>query len=516
VKFSQEDIKYIESKGLTVNQIEAQLETFQKGLPFINLKSAATLNDGILKLNTSTEKELIALFEKTKDAVSILKFVPASGAATRMFKFLFHFLKTYNAKKSTINAYINRHNATELSVFRVGLEKLPFYQIVTDAATSYFEDYHNLSDNDKLVAFIKTMLDEDKLNLGASPKGLLPFHCYKSQVSNAFQEHLFEAAIYATSNNVAKLHFTISEQHLERFKTSFNELKPYVEEKTGVTFNISYSFQSKKTDTIAVNSKLEPFRDENQSLHFRPSGHGALLQNLNTLDADIIFIKNIDNVVVSTYKNNIADYKKTLAGLLINLQKQSFVYLNKMDNSLLIEDEIIEIAEFLRRQLNVIISPEFEKYSTNYQIDYLKEKLNKPIRVCGMVKNEGEPGGGPFWVWSNNGSVSLQIVESAQIDLNNKSQKKIIENATHFNPVDIVCGIKDYKGNAFNLEDFVDSNTGFITNKTKHGKTIKALELPGLWNGSMANWNSIFVEIPILTFNPVKTVNDLLKPAHQT
>ncbi len=515
MKFSQEDIDYIESKGLSLEQIEAQLQTFQKGLPFVNLKSAATLNDGIIQLDKKEEQELIALFNLEKDNKSILKFVPASGAATRMFKFLFNFLKNYNAKKSSINAYINRFNATELSVFMVGLEKLPFYKTVINATKIYFTNFDSLSRNDQLVAFIKTMLNEDKLNYSNLPKGLLPFHNYQNHIANAFEEHLHEAALYATSNKIAKIHFTISEKHLEQFKSAFNEIKSTIELKTGIAFDITFSFQSEKTDTIAVNSKLQAFRDEENKLQFRPSGHGALLQNLNALNADIIFVKNIDNVVVSKYKNDIANYKKTLAGLVLKLQKQSFHYINKIETTELAEEEIIEIAEFLRRQLNVIISLEFEKYSTKYQIDYLKEKLNKPIRVCGMVKNEGEPGGGPFWIWHNTGAVSLQIIESAQIDLSNQTQKQILENATHFNPVDIVCGIKDYKGNAFNLEDFVDKNTGFITNKTRLGKKIKALELPGLWNGSMANWNSIFVEVPILTFNPVKTVNDLLKPAHQ-
>ncbi|WP_375238995.1 DUF4301 family protein [Aurantibacter sp.] len=515
MKFSQEDIDYIISKGLTVEKIELQLQTFQKGLSFINLKSAATLNDGIIKLNKQQEQEFITLFEANKDDKSILKFVPASGAATRMFKFLFNFLKTYNTKQSSINAYVNKFNATELAVFMVGLEKLPFYKSVINSTKTYFKNYDSLSGNDKLVAFIKTMLDEDKLNYSKFPKGLLPFHNYQNYVANAFEEHLYEAALYAVSNKKAKLHFTISEKHLEQFKAACKEKQETIETKTNVIFDISYSFQSEQTDTIAVTSKLKPFRDEKNKLHFRPSGHGALLQNLNNLNADIIFIKNIDNIVVSKYKNEIASYKKILAGLLLDLQNKSFDFMRKIETKELTEPEIIEIAEFLRRQLNVIISSEFEKYSIKYQIEYLKEKLNKPIRICGMVKNEGEPGGGPFWVWNNTGTISLQIVESAQIDLNNLSQKQIIENATHFNPVDIVCGIKDYKGNVFNLDEFIDKNTGFITNKTHLGKTIKALELPGLWNGSMANWNSVFVEVPIRTFNPVKTVNDLLKPAHQ-
>jgi hypothetical protein len=441
--------------------------------------------------------------------------VPASGAATRMFKFLFQFLAEYNPEKESINSYINKNKAKDLSVFLVGLEKLPFFEQVIHKVHENVPNFNNLGYDLQRVEFVKTMLEETQLNLAFYPKGLLPFHRYKNNVSTAFEEHLFEAALYASSNNVANLHFTISERHKHHFDEEFRYIEEDVEERTNTKFNITFSYQNESTDTIAVTHKNEPFRDEKGQLVFRPSGHGALIQNLNALDADIIFIKNIDNVVVNKYKNEVANYKMILAGILLDLQDKAFHYLRQLDTNQISESELIEIANFVSNQLNVSFSSEFEKFSLKHQIKYLKDKLNRPIRVCGMVKNEGEPGGGPFWVKDESGTISLQIVESAQVDKSNKTQKEIMKNATHFNPVDLVCSIKNYLGESFDLTKFIDHKTAFISEKTKSGKHLKALELPGLWNGAMANWNTIFVEVPLLTFNPVKTVNDLLKPAHQ-
>ncbi|MGB1307838.1 MAG: DUF4301 family protein, partial [Oceanihabitans sp.] len=369
--------------------------------------------------------------------------------------------------------------------------------------------------NKQKLEFIKTMLDADKLNYGFYPKGLLPFHEYKDHVSTAFEEHLFEAALYASANQQANLHFTISEKHKHIFDAEFKRIEEIVEAKTNTKFHITFSYQSQATDTIAVTPKNQPFLEDNGDLLFRPSGHGALLNNLNALNADVIFIKNIDNVVVFKYENEVAQYKKMLAGILLEIQEQAFLYLKELEANNLSESKLVEIAKFLKNKMQIVISSEFEKYSHTYQIAYLIEKLNRPIRVCGMVKNEGEPGGGPFWVKDENGKISLQIVESAQIDKKNKAQKSILKNATHFNPVDLVCGTKNYKGEKFNLHNFTDPKTAFITMKTKTGKDLKALELPGLWNGAMAYWNSIFVEVPLSTFNPVKTVTDLLKATHQ-
>lgn len=515
MNFTEKDKQQIEEKGLTIEEVKAQINLFKAGLPYVNLKDTATVDSGILKLSSSEKAQYIQEFQKRRNDISILKFVPASGAATRMFKFLFQFLSEFNPEKETINAYINKNKARDLSVFLIGLEKLPFFEDVIHKVHKSISNFNDLTHEEQRLCFIKTMLEETQLNLANYPKGLLPFHRYKQFVSTAFEEHLFEGALYASSNNLADIHFTISEKHKHRFDEEFKFIEEDVEERTDTKFNITFSYQKESTDTIAVTHKNEPFRDEDNQLVFRPSGHGALIRNLNELNADIIFIKNIDNVVVKKYKDKVADHKMMLAGVLLEVQEQAFNYLKELNNNSLEENKLIEIAEFLSNKLNVSINSEFEKYSLKYQIRYLKEKLNRPIRVCGMVKNEGEPGGGPFWVKDESGNVSLQIVESAQIDKRSKRQKEIMKKATHFNPVDLVCGTKNYLGESFDLTKFIDHQTAFISEKTKSGKHLKSLELPGLWNGSMANWNTIFVEVPLLTFNPVKTVNDLLKPAHQ-
>lgn len=514
MSFNKEDIEQIEQKGLTVDRVLAQIALFKKGVPFIKLESAATIGNGILSFKEEEVEKLINQFEAKRDNISIVKFVPASGAATRMFKLLFTFLKEYNPKKESINSYINKNNVKELSLFFVGLEKLPFFEEVVTKIHKAYPNYNNISYDEQRVLFVKTMLDENLLNYSFYPKGLLPFHRYKEHASTAFEEHLFEAAEYASSNNEANLHFTISEKHKYRFDEEFKYIEEDVEEKTQTKFNISFSYQKHATDTIAVTPSNKPFRDEKGRLVFRPSGHGALIENLNDIDADIIFIKNIDNVVVNKYKSEVAKYKKMLAGVILQIQEQVFKYEEILDYQVT-EDTLLEIANFLSEKLNVVLAETYHNLSLHEKKVFLKSKLNRPIRVCGMVKNEGEPGGGPFWVKEASGEISLQIVESAQIDKKNTEQATIIKNATHFNPVDLVCSVKNYKGEKFDLTKYINHNTAFITMKTKTGKDLKALERPGLWNGSMAYWNTIFVEVPLLTFNPVKTVNDLLKTPHQ-
>jgi len=515
LKFTEKQLEQIEKKGLTLNKVKSQIELFKQGLPFINLKAAAVIGHGILQIDDDEKRRLISSYDSKRADISILKFVPASGAATRMFKFLFKFFDEYNPKKGSINSYINRKKASEMSIFFVGINKLPFYYKVKQHLHKENKNFSELKLNEQLFLFVQMMLSEYKLNYGNYPKGLLPFHQYRDHVATAFEEHLFESALYASSNGNANLHFTISEKHKNIFDEEFKRIEEVVERKTNTRFNISFSYQKESTDTIALTADNKPYVEDDGCLLFRPSGHGALIENLNDLDADIIFIKNIDNVVVFKYEKEVAENKKMLAGKLREVQEIAFKYLNELESTNPDEKRLMVIAQFLSNELNLVISVEFEKYSKKYQKQYLFDKLNRPIRVCGMVKNEGEPGGGPFWVKDEGANISLQIVESAQIDKKNKYQKQILKNATHFNPVDLVCGIKDYKGRKFDLTQYVDHKTAFITMKTKVGKDIKALELPGLWNGSMANWNTIFMEVPLLTFNPVKTVNDLLKGPHQ-
>ena len=514
MSFSKEDIIQIKNKELTVKQVENQLDVFKKGVSNINLKKEATLESGILKLESNEIEENSSYYDVKRDELNIVKFVPASGAATRMFEFLFQFLEKYNPEIESINSYINKNKANDISLFLVGLEKFSFFKEVMNEVKANHSNFNDLSVNNKHFLFIETMLDKDKFNMSFMPKGLFPFHTYKNHIATAFEEHLFEAALYASSKGSANLHFTVSEQHNHKFDEKFKQIEERIEHKTNTEFNIEFSCQKESTDTIAVTKDFKPFRNDDGRLVFRPSGHGALIENLNEIDADLIFIKNIDNVVVFKYEEEVAKYKKALAGLLLKTQEQAFKYAKILENEI-DEIKVFEIATFLSNKMNVRINKEFEKYSLKYQIEYLRENLNKPIRVCGMVKNEGEPGGGPFWVKSESGKVSLQIVEAAQVDLENKNQKEIIKSATHFNPVDLVCGIKNYKGQKFDLNKFINHKAAFISPKTKSGKELIALERPGLWNGAMAKWNTIFVEVPLITFSPVKTVNDLLKTTHQ-
>lgn len=509
MNFSEKDLAQIESNSLTLEKVNDQIDIIKSGMAFSTLNKAAIINDGILRIEE--EAEFINKFESKKNSISIVKFVPASGAASRMFKFLFSFINDYSLDE-TLENFINKNDDKEISKFVSNLEKLPFFDDVMSEVSS---QYKSLSFDEKCVEFVKIMLSEAHLNYGFFPKGLLPFHKYSNHTSTAFEEHFHEAALYASSKNIANLHFTISEEHEEKFSNELKRIKPLVEKETNTTFNVSFSYQKKSTETIAITADDKLFREKDGSLLFRPAGHGALLENLNDLDNDLVFIKNIDNVVTKQYHEDISISKKMLGGILLNLQEQAFKMMTSLDDESVSEENLLKIAFFLSTKMNVVIDKAYDDFTNKEKIAYLRTNLNRPIRVCGMVKNEGEPGGGPFWVEDDKGNISLQIIESAQIDSDNKEQLDVLQNATHFNPVDLVCGIKNYKGEKFNLKEYVDYKAAFITMKSKDGINIKALELPGLWNGSMAFWNTIFVEVPLATFNPVKTVNDLLKPAHQ-
>lgn len=515
MNFTDNDIEQIQNHDLTLEQVREQIETIKRGMSFTNLTEAASIGNGILRFDSNEQNHYIQVFEDKRNSLSLIKFVPASGAATRMFKFLFKFLADFNVSRDTINGYINKNKGSGLAVFFAGLEKLPFFEEVVHKVHKVVPNFNELSYDEKRVEFIKTMLDKDRLNYSDFPKGLLPFHRYKYHIATAFEEHLYEASLYASSNKVANVHFTISPKHNKAFDKEFKYIEEDVEENTQAAFNISFSNQRKSTDTIALTLNNEPYRNSNGQLLFRASGHGALLDNLNGLDHDLIFIKNIDNVIVSKHHKELAKYKKILAGVLIEAQQDVFEFLHVLDNKDVKDETCNLIAKFLRDRFNLIIIDKFQKFTVNQKIDYLKDKLNRPIRVGGIVKNEKEPGGGPFWVKDKDGNASIQVVEFAQIDFSSEDQKQIVRNATHFNPTDFVCGIKNYRGELFDLKEYVDVNANFVTNKSILDQEIKVLERPGLWNGSMAHWNSIFIEVPLMTFNPVKTVNDLLKSPHQ-
>ena len=513
--FSSHDFLQIYKQGVSLVNIEKQITLFQNGIPKITLEAPATLQNGIWKLSEFEFTEKALFFDKRKTNLKLEKFVPASGAASRMFQFLNEFLNSFNIETDTINGYINKNKATGLSVFLAGIEKFPFFEAVNQKLEVVFSDFYSWKTNKKNYHFIEFLIGSENFNFANKPKGILPFHQYKNHIATPIEEHLNESANYASSNNSSNLHFTISEEHQTQFESILSTVKNKIESDNGTKINIIFSYQNKETDTLAVDFKNKPFRDEKNKLVFRPGGHGALIENLNKLDSDIIFIKNIDNVI-QNHIEIIAKYKKALAGILIELQEQIFTYLEHLDNDLITEKDITEIIFFSKNKLNISPENDFENYIFEDKIKFLKEILNRPIRVCGMVKNENEPGGGPFWVRDTTKNLSLQIVETSQVDIYDLNQIAILNGATHFNPVDIVCGIKNYKGEKFDLIKFINHDSGFIVEKNKNGKNYKAYELPGLWNGAMAKWISIFVEVPLITFNPVKTVNDLLKPAHQS
>lgn len=512
--FSSHDFVQIYNQGITIDAVINCLEIFKKGIPKIILEKSASINSGIMAISESEATYYSNLFDSKKNNLKLQKFVPASGAASRMFKFLSEFLSEFKLGEETINAYINRTKSTDLSIFLIGKDKFPYFELLKDYTKSKFPEYKSWDNDTKSYHLIKVLLSANHFNFASKPKAVLPFHEYEDHTATPIQEHLNESGFYASSKNNSYLHFTISEEHKAEFVEIINEVKPDIEKKTETKIHVDFSYQHKTTDTLAVDFENKPFRTEDGKLFFRPGGHGALIENLNNLYADIIYIKNIDNVI-QNHVDVISLYKKALAGILLELQEKVFGFLKSLDAENISKETFDEILLFLKNKLQISVTSEFKKYAKEYRIEYLREILNRPIRVCGMVRNEGEPGGGPFWVKDSEGRNSLQIVESSQVDTENPAQRKILTSSTHFNPVDLVCATKNYKGEKFDLTEFIDHNSGFIVEKTKNGKPIKAYELPGLWNGAMAKWITIFVEVPLITFNPVKTVNDLLKPPHQ-
>jgi hypothetical protein len=500
------DLQQIDSKGISQAQINEQLRSFETGFPFLKIISAASPQNGIVVFENNRIDSLLSVWDDyLKSNASILKFVPASGAASRMFKDLFEYLDA---------DYTFPTKAVEKKFFD-DCKHFAFYNELNNCCLK-----NNAKSIDQLVAagetkaVIANLLQQNGLNYGSLPKGLLLFHSYANGQRTSLQEHLVEGAMYASSaSNEVNIHFTVSTEHRVLFEKHVAESVSAFEKSLGKKFNISFSEQKPSTDTLAADEFNQPFR-ENEKLLFRPGGHGALIANLNDLDADVIFIKNIDNVVPDSLKDKTITFKKVIAGLLVQLQQKTFEYLRILDNNDIESALLTEIAQFCKNELNNL-NPNFETLSVDQQKAYLKLKLNRPIRVCGMVKNTGEPGGGPFLTVNQDNTISTQILESSQIDLSNPTEKDKMMQSTHFNPVDLVCAVKNYKGEKFDLIQYVDKQTGFISLKSKNGKELKALELPGLWNGAMSDWNTIFVEVPIETFNPVKTVNDLLRPEHQ-
>lgn len=517
---TNKDKQQLETLNISIDQVERQINQFKTGFPYSDLVAPATIGNGIIKFTDAEVQELIKQFEEDKEYYDILKFIPASGAASRMFKTIYSFVEEYKGKEIPED-FLKKENVKFDSIenFFLSIRDFAFYDDLKAKLAECDKDINTLLNENRLVEIAEFLLENEGLCYGKLPKALLKFHRYKETSRFALEEHLVEATQYSTvyteDGEIAQLHFTVSQEHLDIFKRTVEELLPIYEREYGIRYDITYSVQKPSTDTIAVDMNNEPFRNNDGSLLFRPGGHGALIQNLNDLKKEVIFIKNIDNVVPDRLKSTTYDYKKVLGGYLFRLQQQQFEYLNLLDEGCLANDEIDEIAKFAKEKLMIDIPNFYKTYNEIEKIDFLYSKMNRPMRICGMVKNEGEPGGGPYWTRNSNDEVSLQIVESSQIDHKNEKQEAVFQSATHFNPVDLVCATYDFKGEPFDLNDYIDYNTGFISQKSKDGKELKALELPGLWNGAMADWINIFVEVPIITFNPVKTVNDLLRDKHQ-
>ena len=511
--FTEKDMQLFIQKGISKDLIDSQLQKFNEGFPYAQLIAAATPESGVLCLSQSDIDELVTFYNQNSKDYNIIKFVPASGAASRMFKDLFEFRE---ALGSSINKkeILNNPDFNAVKVFFDGIKKFAFYPSLEELLQKDGYNIDQLLLSNDYAVIIDYLLEENGLNYAKKPKALLLFHKYDDGNRFAMEEHLVEGAEYARSgNDEVRIHFTVSPEHRALFEQELQKVIPKYVKRFGVSFEISFSEQMESTDTIAVDMDNIAFRDENNRIVFRPGGHGALIENLNKLVADIVFIKNIDNVVPDSLREPTYIYKKVIGAHLIKLQEQIFDYLSILDQASFTEEDLINMEQFFINDLMIPLGESYKNLAAIEKVDFLYEKMNRPIRVCGMVKNEGEPGGGPFWVNTSKGE-SLQIVESSQIDLSNDTQKRIVESATHFNPVDLVCSLKNYKGDVFQLIDFVDESTGFISRKSKNGRDLKAQELPGLWNGAMADWTSVFIEVPIETFNPVKSVNDLLRPQH--
>ncbi len=486
--FTEQQFKYLQERGIDDAKMKEYHSILVNGYPFIQLTASCQLGRDIKKLDEAQKGYFSDLYRSKNRKV--LKFVPASGAASRMFKDLFAALES-------------GHTSQKIDGFFENLDAYAFASELLAAAN--LQQSTSFTKEDKM-GLLKALLSEDGLNYGAMPKGLIKFHKYSERDKRtAFEEHFHEGAAYAGHSGDVHIHFTVPVETKEEVENHLAGLKKKLEPQLAVKFTITTSVQKESTDTPAIYEDTKEWVElEGGELLFRPAGHGALLENLNQLDADIIFVKNIDNIVPDRMKPATVEYKESLAGCLIEAQEGIFGFLGQMDSGIL-----------NRRSCDDFIKRWFGFDSASFDQHQLREFLNRPLRACGMVKNEGEPGGGPFTVSEATGKPSLQIVEMAQVNLEDQKQKDILQSASHFNPVDLILGTKDYKGQPFDLLKFRKMETGMVVNKTFQGRDIRALELPGLWNGSMHHWNTIFVEVPIETFNPVKTVFDLTREAHR-
>lgn len=500
------DLKVLEEKGISEEKLALQLRQLAEGFPYLKIEAPATVDHGITRPSKKMVDQSIEIWEKyLASGAKIMKMTPASGAASRMFKDLFSFL---NGKK-------DKPDTDFIKTFFKDIEKFAFYhRLNREALTLHERSIDTLIKEKRYKDVVEILLNVPGLGYGHLPKALLMFHRVPGTSRTPLEEHIAEGAQYAAGKDkTVNLHFTVSEEHLPLVEAKLEEVKAFMEHLYGISLIVTLSVQKPSTDTVATLPDGTPYR-ENEKLFFRPGGHGALIENLNDLDADVIFIKNIDNVVPDSLREETIRYKKVIGGILVATKIKINQYCEELKKGVPSEEKREEMLQFLRKNL-CITNDDADRMSPEEEAEYLFSKLNRPLRVCGMVKNEGEPGGGPFLAYNPDGTVSPQILESSQINPKDKAAQKMMKEATHFNPVDLVVSIKDFEGKKFNLPDYVDPATGFISEKSREGVTIKALELPGLWNGAMSDWNTVFVEVPAETFNPVKTVNDLLRPSHQ-
>lgn len=503
MQLSPQDLTQLDAKGLSKEELIKQIAIFKEGIPFVNLIKPATIGDGIQALDASTHDAYIHLYEKSN--AKVIKFTPASGAATRMFKLMHQFMENVDSQES-FDFLLKKDKYLSLYKFAKNMHQMGFYPLIEAYFNKTISDFSSLNYKEKAYLAFQAMLDPTQLGFADLPKGLITFHAYDGKLETAFGEHFYEAIAYACKGEKTYLHFTISEEHLEKFEETTKALQQRMRDEFQVECEVKFSFQESYTDTVAVDLNNKPFRDKEGNLFFRPGGHGSLIENLNQLEADLIFIKNIDNIPHRKLLHTNEKYKKLLAGYLLEIQAKLFGLTEELlaSNG---ESELIERAsKFAREKLRLP-----QEFSSKEE---LLSAFQKPLRVCGMVKNEGAPGGGPFWMKNAAGNTSLQIVEKSQIDLNDDEQYKMLQESSHFNPVDLVCSVKNHKGEKYDLTKFVNHKRGFITHKTVGAKEIKALEKPGLWNGGMELWNTIFVEVPSETFCPVKTIMDLGDEAH--
>lgn len=516
--FSDQDKALIAARGTTEEEIRAQIETLQKGFQFTRLQRPCTLDDGITAITPDAVTRFAVLFADAVHQGRAMRFVPASGAATRMFRLLLTLHRPsdcVDARQIAAKAESGERDYQEFLHFFQNLRRFAFYDDLQAALSRHGLRLESLVAHGQYQEVLDYLLTPTGLDYANLPKALLKFHRYPDHCRTPLEEHLVEAAATLQDRNrVARLHFTVPGDSQETVKQYLDTVRPRYEQ-GGVHYEITLSMQKPASDTIAVDLDNRPFRDRQGHLLFRPAGHGALLANLHELQGDIVFLKNIDNVVPDHLKQETEVTTRLLGGYLVALQQEIFGYLQQLARQQIDAQLLQCIFAFARHKLCIVVPPGIEDRSERAQADFLWQKLNRPLRVCGVVKNTGEPGGGPFWVEHADGTVSLQIVETSQVDTQDAEQRTILAASTHFNPVNLVCGVRDYRGRAFDLQRCIDPNSGFVSIKSYEGRSLKALELPGLWNGTMAYWNTVFVEVPLLTFNPVKTVLDLLRPEHQ-